>query len=144
MFKFFEIREGKFKVLPQLHPKYVKGFIIISIITILITGIADHFSIDQKNLWKIYSAVIEKLGLKDDIPEPLDTEKKIEAVVELEIDRSIEKYNHLIGDGEIVRIPPPRYSEKPIDNSVCYTDECRALGGEMRLCAPWVDDCPKQ
>jgi len=57
MFKFFEIREGKFKVLPQLHPKYVKGFIIISIITILITGIADHFSIDQKkSLENIFSS----------------------------------------------------------------------------------------
>jgi len=25
---------------------------------------------------------------------------------------------------------------------VCYTDECKALGGEIRLCAPWVDNCP--
>jgi hypothetical protein len=30
---------------------------------------------------------------------------------------------------------------KPVDESVCYTDECKKLGGEMRLCAPWVSEC---
>ena len=35
----------------------------------------------------------------------------------------------------------PKYIEKPIDESVCYTEECKSLGGEMRVCAPWVIDC---
>jgi hypothetical protein len=35
----------------------------------------------------------------------------------------------------------PKYLEKPVDESVCYTEECKSLGGEMRICAPWVDDC---
>ena len=40
-----------------------------------------------------------------------------------------------------VEIPAPIFSEKPVDESVCYTEECKSLGGEMRLCAPWVSGC---
>jgi len=38
-------------------------------------------------------------------------------------------------------VPGGVYSEKPVDPTVCYTEECRALGGEMRACSPWVPDC---
>jgi hypothetical protein len=62
--------------------------------------------------------------------------------VKRDVDKAISDYERLTGDDKTVRIPPPRYSEKPVDTSVCYTDECRALGGEIRLCAPWVPDCP--
>ena len=56
---------------------------------------------------------------------------------------AIEKYKKETG-WKPVEIIPPRYSEKPIDTTVCYTDDCKSLGGEMRLCAPWLDTCPKQ
>jgi hypothetical protein len=52
----------------------------------------------------------------------------------------------LTGDTGEVRIPLPRLIEAPLDTSKCYTEECRKLGGEMRLCAPFVeglDDCKK-
>ena len=142
MFKLFEIKEGKFKVLPTLNPKHIKGFIIISIIAILIAGIAGQFKIDEKNLWKIYTALIERLGLKQDLPDLPDHQKQLDAKVELEVDEAIRRYERLTGDDGSVRIPSPRYSEAPVNKSVCYTDECQALGGEMRLCAPWVPDCP--
>jgi len=63
---------------------------------------------------------------------------------EIAVDRAIADYERLTGDDGKVRIPKPRYSEKPPDSSVCYTKECQSLGGEMRLCAPWVLDCPKE
>ena len=140
--KLFEIRGGKLKVLPTLNPKHVKGFIIISIIAILIAGIAGQLKIDEKQLWKVYTALIERLGLKNDIPDPVDHQKQLDAKVELEVDEAIRRYERLTGDDGSVRIPSPRYSEAPVDKSVCYTKECQALGGEMRLCAPWVPDCP--
>jgi hypothetical protein len=64
--------------------------------------------------------------------------------VKRDVDKALSDYERLTGDDGRVRLPSPRYSEKPVDTSVCYTDECRALGGEMRLCAPWVDNCPKE
>jgi hypothetical protein len=144
MFKLFEIKEGKFKVLPQLNPKYITRFIVVSIISIIIAGLAGQFKIDEKQLWKIYTALIQRLGLEQNIPDPPDHQKQLDAKVELEVDEAIRRYERLTGDDGTVRIPSPRYSERPVDSSVCYTDECRALGGEMRICSPWVDNCPKQ
>ena len=95
-------------------------------------------------MWKIYNAIVQHFGLTQNVPIPQDVEKEIEARIELEVDRAIREYELLTGDDGTVRIPPPRFSENPVDDSVCYTDECRSLGGEMRLCAPWVDNCPKQ
>ncbi len=144
MFKLFEIKEGKFKVLPTLSPKYVKGFLIISITTMVIASLSGWLRMDEKQLWKIYNAIIQHFGLTYDIPKPKDVEEEIESRVELEVDKAIDEYKRLTGDDGVFRVSPPRYSEKPVDNSVCYTDECKSLGGEMRLCAPWVDNCKKE
>ena len=144
MFKFFEFKEGKLKVLPTLSPKHVKGVVIISIIAIIISALSSQFKIDERQLWKIYTALIERLGLQPQLPDIKDNEKKLDAEIELEVDQAIWEYERLTGDDGYVRIPSPRYSEKPVDTSVCYTDECKSLGGEMRICAPWVDNCPKQ
>jgi hypothetical protein len=144
MFKFFEFKEGKLKILPTLSPKHVRGVVIISIIAIIISALSSQFKIDEKQLWKIYTALIERLGLQPQLPDIKDNEKKLDAEIELEVDQAIWEYERLTGDDGYVRIPSPRYSEKPVDTSVCYTDECKSLGGEMRICAPWVDSCPKQ
>jgi hypothetical protein len=144
MFKFFEFKEGKLKILPTLSPKHVRGVVIISIIAIIIAGLSSQFKIDEKQLWKIYTTLIERLGLQPQLPDIKDNEKKLDAEIELEVDRAIRQYERLTGDDGYVRIASPRRSEKPVDTSVCYTPECQALGGEMRICAPWVDNCPKQ
>jgi hypothetical protein len=143
-FKLFQIKEGKLKILPTLSPKHVRGVVIISIIVIIISALSSQFKIDERQLWKIYTALIERLGLQPQLPDIKDNEKKLDAEIELEVDQAIWEYERLTGDDGTVRIPPPRYSEKPVDTSVCYTDECKSLGGEMRICALWVDNCPKQ
>ena len=144
MFKLFEVKEGKFKVLPTLNPKYIKGFIISSIVLLLVSGLSGWLKIDEKQLWKIYNAIIQHFGLTQQIPIPQDVEKQIDARTELEVDRAIREYERLTGDDGSVKLPPPILTEKPIDTSVCYTEECKKLGGEMRLCAPWVDSCTQE
>jgi len=47
----------------------------------------------------------------------------------------------LTRDSNPPRVPLPRLIEKALDTSKCYTEECKKLGGEMRLCSPWVDGC---
>lgn len=141
MFKLFELKEGKVTILPAINPKYVKGFFIISIIMILISGLSGWLKIDEKQLWKIYNAIIQHFGLTHEIPQPIDNEKQIESRVELEVDKAIREYEILTGDDGTVRMPAPIYSEKEIDTDLCYTEECKSLGGEMRLCAPWIEDC---
>ena len=146
MFKLFEIKEGKFKVLPALNLKNLKGFFIVSIIIILIASLSNWIKIDEKQLWKAYQLLIEKLNLKYEIPEILDNEKRIDAKVELEVDKALRdvypEYDRIIEEDN--KKYQPKFIEKNIDESVCYTDECKKLGGEMRICAPWIDSCKKE
>jgi hypothetical protein len=61
--------------------------------------------------------------------------------VERDVDKAIREYEQLTRDSEPPRVPLPRLIEKDLDTSKCYTKECKSLGGEMRLCAPWKEDC---
>ncbi len=63
--------------------------------------------------------------------------------VKRDVDKAIRDYERLTGDTGIVKIPSPKYIEKPVDTNLCYTKECQSLGGEMRLCSPWMPDCPQ-
>jgi hypothetical protein len=144
MFKIFEVKEGKFKVLPTLNPKYIKGFIISSIVLLLVSGLSGWLKIDEKQLWKIYNAIVQHFGLTQDISIPQDIEKQIEAKIEIEVDRAIREYEDLTRDSEPPRVPLPRLIEKAPDEALCYSEDCKKLGGEMRLCAPWVDTCREE
>lgn len=145
MFKLFEVKEGKLKVLPAINIKNLKGFFIGSIIIIIIASLSGRLGIDEKGLWKIYHLLIERLNLKQEIPELIDNQKRIDAKVELEVDSAllevIPEYDRIINEAD--KQYKPIYQELDIDKSVCYTKECKSLGGEMRLCSPWVDSCPK-
>lgn len=141
MFKIFEFKGNKINLLPSLNPKNIKGILIIFVVTISISILTGWLKIEEKDLWKIYTAIIQKFGLTSDIPNIKNNEKKLDAKIELEVDRAINEYKRLTNDDGLVKIPPPIYSEKPIDEELCYTDECKSLGGEMRLCSPWVENC---
>jgi len=65
--------------------------------------------------------------------------KIIERRVGRDVDRAIREYERLTGDSSNPKIPLPRLSEKAPDGSEAQ----RLLGGEMRICSVWVDDCPK-
>ena len=120
--------------------RFVKiGIILTSIVAVLTncTGVGEKFwydLIDEIQRKYFPNTELNEYIIKD--PKLLDNR------VKRDVDKAIAEYERLTGDDGRVRIPSPRYSENPIDNSVCYTDECKALGGEIRLCAPWVDNCP--
>jgi hypothetical protein len=64
----------------------------------------------------------------------------VERRVERDVDKAIREYEDLTRDSEPPRVPLPRLIEKAPDNSEAQ----RLLGGEMRLCAPWLDDCKEE
>jgi hypothetical protein len=64
--------------------------------------------------------------------------------VERDVDRAIREYEDLTRDSEPPRVPLSRFIEKPIDTSICYSEECKKLGGEMRICSPWLDTCKEK
>jgi len=134
MFKF-----GKQK--PDIKQYAIIGIVLSSMIAVLsqCTGISENGLwdlLDEVQRRYLPGTILNEFVIKD--PEKLDRR------INRDVDAAIAEYERLTGDDGKVRIPKPRYSEKPPDSSVCYTKECQSLGGEMRLCAPWVDDCPKE
>jgi len=117
----------------------------IIILTIIVASLSSCLKIDDKHIWDIiYETLVEYDPDSPLIPELQKDPGIIERKAKRTVDKAIRDYERLTGDDGTVRMPSPRYSETPVDASVCYTDECRSLGGEMRLCAPWLDTCPHQ
>ena len=145
MFKLFEIKNGKLTTLPDISSKKIKSVIFSFIIVMIIVSLSGWLKISEKDLWKIYTSILQQFGLNHELPRT-ESEKELESRIELEVDKAINdvtpEYDRIISDYD--RKYKPRYSEKPVDENVCYTNDCKALGGELRICAPWVDGCPKE
>lgn len=142
MFKLFEIKEGKLKVLPILSKRKFKGFLLSSILLLIIAGVSGWLKIDENELFKLYNAIINHFGMQYDVPQE-HKERVLDSKVETEVDNAIKEYQDLTGDDGKVRIQGPTYVEeeaKPENQ----TGDAGLLGGPMRLCAPWLDDCPKE
>jgi hypothetical protein len=131
----FNFKFGKQK--PDIKQYAIIGIVLSSIIAIL----SQCTGIKQDSIWDLLDevqrryfpqSIINDFIIKD--PEKLDRR------IHRDVDAAIAEYERLTGDDGKVRIPSPRYSEKPPDGSYAQS----VLGGEMRICAPWVDDCPKE
>ena len=144
MFKLFEVRDGKFTTLPDISSKKLKGFLFGSIIVFVVTLLSGWLKISEKDLWKFYNLMLQQFGLTGEEFRPKN-EKEIESRIELEVDRAIRdvtpEYERLIREAD--QKYKPRYVDEVNDENVCYTDECKALAPPMRICAVWVDTCPK-
>ena len=117
----------------------------IVLISIVLSGIVATLSqcsgVPQNALWDLLDEVQRSLFPQTIINDVLLQDPGVvERRVERDVDRAIREYEDLTRDSEPPRVPLPRLIEKAPDNSEAQ----RLLGGEMRLCAPWVDDCPKE
>lgn len=134
-----------------------KRSLIAVVVGSLLTFLTARCGVSQEDFLRFYNEI--RKGIKFDllnennIINEFDRQlndrinkdpKLLEHKVRSEVTDAIARYERLTGDDGVVRITPPRYSEKDIDTSVCYTPECQALGGEIRLCSPWALDCPSE
>jgi hypothetical protein len=119
-----------------------KQLIILSIVlSTLIAALSQCTGVSENGLWDLLDEVQRKYFPQTILNEIfIQDPNKVERRVTRDVDAAIAEYERLTGDDGKVSIPSPRYSEKPPDGSYAQS----VLGGEMRLCAPWVDDCPKQ
>jgi hypothetical protein len=131
----FNFNFGKKK--PDIKQYAIIGIVLSSIIATL----SQCTGISQNNIWDLLDEVQRKYFpqtiLNDFI---IKDPEKLNRRVHRDVDAAIAEYERLTGDDGKVKLPLPRYSEKPPDGSYAQS----VLGGEMRLCAPWVDDCPKE
>lgn len=115
----------------------------IVLISAILGGIVATLSqcsgVPSERLWDLLDEVQRSLFPQTIINDVLLQDLGVvERRVERDVDKAIREYEKLTQDSEPPRIPLPRLIEKAPDNSEAQ----RLLGGEMRLCAPWVEDCP--
>ncbi len=127
----------------DLKKKTIRFAIIGVVLTTLVASVSKCSGIDEKHLYDLIDEIQRKYFPNTELNEYIIKDPKLlDNRVKRDVDKAIAEYERLTGDDGRVRIPSPRRSEKPVDTSVCYTPECQALGGEIRICAPWVDNCP--
>ena len=132
MFKF-----GKQK--PDIKQYAIIGIILSS----LIAALSQCTGVSENGLWDLLDEVQRKYFPQTILNEfvikdPAKLERRIKRDVDRAIDEVTPEYDRIIEESN--KRYKPQYSEKAPDGSEAQ----RLLGGEMRICAVWVDDCPKQ
>jgi hypothetical protein len=121
---------------PDKKQLLIVGVVLSSIIATL----SQCTGVSETGLWDLLDEVQRKYFPGTIVNELiLQDPNQIGRRVERDVDRALNEYERLTGDTGKVRMPKPRLVEKPSDGSKAQ----ELLGGEMRLCSPWVDDCPK-
>ena len=121
----------------------------IILISLILSGIVATLSqctgAPQERLWDLLDEVQRVLFPGTIINDVLLQDPAVvDRRVERDVDKAIRDYERLTRDSNPPRVPLPRLIEKALDTSKCYTEECKKLGGEMRLCSPWLDSCKKE
>jgi len=135
------INFGKKK--PDIKQYAIIGIVLSSIIATLsqCTGVSEN------GLWDLLDEIQRKYFPQTIINEFIIKDPdKLERRINRDIDRAIDavspEYDRIISDYD--KKYKPRYVDEVNDESVCYSDECKSLAPPMRICAPWLDTCPKE
>jgi hypothetical protein len=118
----------------------------IILVSVILSGIVATLSqctgLPSDRLWDLLDEVQRTLFPQTIINDVIRQDPNlIKRRVERDVDKAIRDYERLTGDSRTSIIPLSRLKEKALDTSKCYTEECKKLGGEMRLCSSWLDDC---
>jgi len=124
--------------------KTIRFAIIGVVLTTLVASLAKCTGIDEKNWYDLIDEIQRKYFPNTELNEYIIKDPKLlDNRVKRDVDKAIRnvtpEYDRIIREAD--QKYQPKYSEKPVDNSVCYTEDCKALGGEIRICAPWVSGC---
>jgi hypothetical protein len=124
--------------------KTIRFAIIGIVFTTLVGSLVKCTGIDEKNWYDLIDEIQRKYFPNTELNEYIIKDPKLlDNRVKRDVDKAIRnvtpEYDRIIREAD--QKYQSKYSEKPVDNSVCYTEDCKALGGEMRICAPWVQDC---
>jgi predicted nucleic acid-binding protein len=121
----------------------IKQYAIIGIVlSSIIAALSQCTGVSESSLWDLLDEVQRKYFPQTILNEfVIKDSEKLERRVNRDVDRAINdvipEYDRIISDYN--QKYKPKYVEKEPDGSEAQ----RLLGGEMRICAPWVDDCPK-
>ena len=123
----------------------IKQYAIISVVlTTIIATLSQCTGISQNNIWDLLDEVQRKYFPQTILNEfILNDPEKLNRRITRDVDRAIDDYWSQSGLSK-AEVSKPRYIEEANDETLCYSDECKTLAPPMRLCAPWLDTCPKE
>jgi len=122
----------------------IKQYAIIGIIlSSIIAALSQCTGVSENGLWDLLDEIQRKYFPQGILNEfILKDPEKLNRRIPRDVDRAIDDYVKKSGLKES-GVDKPRYIDEINDETICYTDGCKALAPPMRICAPWVDDCPK-
>lgn len=120
-----------------------KQLIIVGLVlSSIIAALSQCTGMSENGLWDLLDevqrkyfpqSILNELILQD----PNQVERRVKRDVTRAIDEAIPEYNRFIEESN--KKYKPKYVEKESDGSEAQ----KLLGGEIRICAVWVEDCPK-
>ena len=120
-----------------------KQLLIIGVVlSSLIAALSQCTGVSENGLWDLLDEIQRKYfpqGILNELilQDPNQVKRRVERDVTRAIDDVTPEYDRIISD--YAKRYKPKYVEKAPDGSEAQ----KLLGGEMRICAVWVDDCPK-
>jgi len=126
----------------------IKQYAIIAVVLSTIIGtLSQCTGIKQDSIWDILDEAQRKYFPQTILNEfIIQDDEKLKRRIDRDVNRAINdvtpEYDRIISDYD--RKYKPRYIEEANDETLCYTPECKLLAPPMRICASWVDTCPKE
>ena len=120
-----------------------KQLLIVGVVlSTLIAALSQCTKIPDHALWNLLDEVQRKYfpnGILNELilQDPHAVERRVKRDVDRALDEAIPEYDRIIQESN--KRYKPRYVEKPPNGSEAQ----RLLGGEMRICASWIDNCEK-
>ena len=123
----------------------IKQYAIFAVIlSSIIAALSQCTGLSENKLWDLLDEIQRKYFPQTMLNEfILKDPEKLNRRITRDVDRAIDDYWRQTGLSK-AEVSKPRYIEEANNESICYTEECKSLAPPMRLCAPWLDNCPKQ
>jgi hypothetical protein len=125
---------------PDKKQLIVVGLVLSTCIAVL----SQCSKVSENVLWDLLDEIQREFFPQTIINEViLKDPDKINRRVERDVDKAIrnitQEYDRIISDYD--KKYKQKYLEEKNDETLCYTDECKALAPPMRICASWVENC---
>ena len=122
----------------------IKQYAILAVIlSSVIAALSQCTGVSENGLWDLLDEIQRKYFPQTMLNEfILKDPEKLNRRITRDVDRAVDDYWRQSGLSK-AEVSKPRYIEEANNESICYTEECKSLAPPMRLCAPWLDSCPK-
>jgi len=123
----------------------IKQYAIIGIVlTSIIATLSQCTGVSKNGLWDLLDEIQRKYfsqGILNEfiLKDPEKLNRRIQRDVDKAIDKVTPEYDKIIQEAD--QKYKPKYIEEKNDETLCYTDDCKALAPPMRKCASWIEDC---